>query len=204
VNDQAEELMMAQEYNVVYNPLTTDRWSDFEELFGAKGAYGGCWCMWWRLPRRQFESQQGEQNRLAMKAIVDSGKAPGIIGYLESRPIAWCAVAPREEYGALNRSRVLKPIDDRPVWSIVCFYMAKAYRHSGLLEGLIAAAVDHARQQGGSIVEAYPTVVRSKKAPPTSTYMGFPEVFERVGFVECAQPSASKRIMRCSSPTWRW
>jgi hypothetical protein len=179
-----------------HHPLTPDRWADFEELLGPKGAYGGCWCMWWRLPRKQFESQQGEQNRRAMKAIVDSGKIPGIIAYQGSRPIAWCAVAPREEYGALNRSRVLKAIDDQPVWSIVCFYLAKEQRRSGLLENLIRAAVDHTRQHGGSIVEAYPTAVRSKKAPPTSTYMGFPEVFARVGFVECAQPSASKRIMR--------
>jgi hypothetical protein len=189
---------MAQEQGPVYHPLTPDRWTDFEDLFGPKGAYGGCWCMWWRLTRRQFESQQGEQNRLAMKAIVDSGKAPGIIGYLEDRPIAWCAVAPREEYGALNRSRVLRPIDDRPVWSIVCFFIATAHRRSGRLEGLIRAAVDHARAHGATIVEAYPNVVRSRQAPPASSYMGFPDVFTRAGFVECAQPSASKRIMRCS------
>jgi hypothetical protein len=190
-------MTMAQQHSVVdYHPLTSDRWPDFEALFGVKGAYGGCWCMWWRLPRKQFESQQGEQNRLAMKAIVDSGKVPGVIGYSASRPVAWCAVAPRQEYGALNRSRILKPIDDRPVWSIVCFFMAKAHRGGGLLEGVIRAAVEHARIHGGTIVEAYPTVVKSKKAPPTSTYMGFPEVFEKVGFTECARPSASKRVMR--------
>ena len=29
-----------------FHPLTKDRWIDFEALFGARGAYGGCWCMW--------------------------------------------------------------------------------------------------------------------------------------------------------------
>ena len=103
-----------------FHPLTAERWADFEELFGPKGAYGGCWCMWWRLSRREFEDQQGEGNRRAMKAIVESGHVPGILGYLDGKPVAWCSVSPREQYASLNRSRILKRIDDTPVWSIVC------------------------------------------------------------------------------------
>ncbi len=62
-------------------PLTKDRWSDFETLFGERGACGGCWCMLWRLTRKEFESQKGEGNRQAMQAIVDSGEIPGDPGY---------------------------------------------------------------------------------------------------------------------------
>jgi hypothetical protein len=71
-----------------FYPLTVDRWSDFEELFGPKGAYGGCWCMWWRLSRKEFEAQQGEGNRQAMKAIVESEHVPGILGYSGGKPVA--------------------------------------------------------------------------------------------------------------------
>jgi len=176
--------------------LTPDRWDDFEQLFGAKGAYGGCWCMWWRLTRAQFERQQGEQNRRAMKEIVDSGRVPGIIGYLGERSVAWCSVAPRSEYGALNRSRVLKPIDDRPVWSIVCFFVAREHRGHGALVELIRGAVRHAFDHGATILEAYPTVPSNDNVPPVSSYMGFPDVFASAGFVEVARPSRSKRIMR--------
>jgi len=179
-----------------FHPLTADRWSDFEELFGPKGAYGGCWCMWWRLSRREFEAQQGEGNRQAMKAIVESGHVPGILGYSGRKPVAWCSVAPREQYASLNRSRVLKRIDDTPVWSIVCFFIAKPHRGRRTSEKLIGAAIDYVRNQGGKVVEAYPTAPKGSRVPPVSSYMGFPSTFERIGFVECAKPSQSKRIMR--------
>jgi GNAT superfamily N-acetyltransferase len=152
--------------------------------------------MWWRLKRAEFERGQGEGNRLAMKAIVEAGPPPGILGYVDGAPVAWCSVAPRSEYGALERSRVLKRIDDTEVWSIVCFFIARPHRGAGMLEQVIRAAVDHVRRQGGAVVEAYPTVARSGAAPPTSSYMGFPEVFERVGFVEVAHPSVAKKLYR--------
>lgn len=177
-------------------PLIPERWSDFEELFGPRGAYAGCWCMWWRLPRREFEAQQGEGNRRAMKALVDSGAVPGIIGYVDGLAMAWCSVAPRDQFGSLNRSRVLKPLDDQPVWSLVCHFVAREYRGRGLIRDLIVGAIGYVRAQGGTIVEAYPSVIRSKKAPPTTSFMGFIDVFAAAGFVECARPSAAKCIMR--------
>ncbi len=179
-----------------FYPLTPERWGDFEALFGPKGAYGGCWCMWWRTTRREFERNQGEGNRGAMKAIVDSGKIPGILLYSEGEAIGWCSVAPRQDFASLNRSRTLKPVDDKPVWSIVCFFVAKSYRRQRTTEKLIQAAVEYVKQRGGKVVEAYPTAPKSEKVPPVSSYMGFPAVFEKLGFTECARPSPSKVIMR--------
>jgi GNAT superfamily N-acetyltransferase len=183
-----------------YRPLTPANWDDFETLFGPRGAYGGCWCMWWRLTRKVFEQQQGEGNCRAVRAIVDAGRVPGILAYRDGRAEAWCSVAPREEFPALNRSPVLKRIDDRPVWSLTCFYVAKKHRRAGLMHALIRAATDHVRRQGGKIVEAYPSVLNSAQAPPTSSFMGTPEAFARAGFEVCAAPSASKRIMRWTIP----
>ena len=179
-----------------FHPLTPERWRDFEELFGAKGAYGGCWCMWWRSTRKEFTDNQGEGNRQAMREIVHSGKIPGILAYSEGKAIGWCSVAPREDFASLNRSRTLNAIDDTPVWSIVCFFVDKSRRGAGITEKLIQAAVVYARERGGKVVEAYPTVPKSDRVPPVSSYMGFPAMFEKLGFVECARPSVSKRIMR--------
>jgi GNAT superfamily N-acetyltransferase len=179
-----------------FHPLTKDRWSDFEELFGERGAYGGCWCMWWRLTRREFEKQQGEGNRKAMKAIVNSAEVPGIMAYSGRKAVAWCSVAPREKYSSLNRSPVLKRLDDTPVWSIVCFFVVKSHRKQGIAQDLIRAAVEYVRSRGGNVVEAYPTQPKSDQLPPVSAYMGLPSMFENVGFVECARPSKSKVIMR--------
>ena len=152
--------------------------------------------MWWRTSRSQFEKQGNEGNRQAMKAIVESGEVPGIIAYLDGQPVGWCSVAPRETYASLNRSHVLKRLDDKPVWSIVCFYIAKAHRGQNLSLALIRGAIDYVRDQGGEIVEAYPSQPRGGQLPPVSSFMGIPAVFEEAGFVECARPSKSKVIMR--------
>jgi len=177
-------------------PLTPHHWNDFEELFGKHGAYGGCWCMWWRITRSEFEAQQGEGNRAAMKAIVDSGEIPGLLFYLDEKTVGWCSIAPRDNYASLNRSRVLKKIDDRPVWSLVCFFVEKGQRHQGLLHEMLGGAIEYSRKQGAKIIEAYPTIPKAGPLPPVSSYMGLPSLFEQAGFVEVARPSKSKIIMR--------
>jgi len=184
--------------HAVFNvhPLTPKRWPDFENLFGAHGAYGGCWCMWWRSTRREFEERKGEGNRKALKAVVDSGNVPGILAFLGKEPVGWCSVAPRHEFSSLERSPVLKRLDDQPVWSIVCFYVAKGFRGQGIAEALIGGALDYVKRKGGSIVEAYPTPPRKTPLAPVSSYMGLPAMFARAGFVECARPSPRKVIMR--------
>ena len=181
---------------LAFHPLTPDRWDDFVDLFGEHGAYGGCWCMWWRLTRREFSEQQGAANRRAMREIVASGEVPGILAYRGARPVGWCAVAPCEQFGSLERSPVLRRLDDRPVWSIVCFFIARDCRGERIGEQLVRGAVDYVRDQGGKIVEAYPLRPRSDKLPPVSSFMGMPQMFERAGFVEGARPSKSRIIMR--------
>jgi GNAT superfamily N-acetyltransferase len=181
-----------------FRPLTPETWADFRELFGKSGACGGCWCMWWRQTRREFDERHGEKNRRAMKRLVDSGEVPGILAYEDGAPVGWCSVAPRESYSSLNRSRVLKRLDDVPVWSIVCLFLARSHRRLGLTTVLIKGAVEHVRRSGGSVVEAYPTRPRGKKLEAVSSFMGVPASFERAGFVECARPSDAKVIMRYS------
>ena len=104
--------MSASGGTVEFEALTPDRWADFERLFGDNGACGGCWCMWFRLSNREFEADKGEANRRAMKALVETGEEPGILAYVDGEPAAWCALAPREGYGRLARSRILKPVDE--------------------------------------------------------------------------------------------
>ncbi|HSN57983.1 MAG TPA: hypothetical protein VLR72_00715 [Clostridiaceae bacterium] len=97
-------------------PLDISRWEDFETLFGEKGACGGCWCMSWRLKKADFDKQKGMQSKEAMRRIVEQDEPPGLLVYLRGKAIGWCAVAPREVYIRLEKSRVLKRIDDKPVW----------------------------------------------------------------------------------------
>lgn len=177
------------------HPLTPERWADLETLFGPRGAYAGCWCMWWRLPRAEFTHLQGAGNRAALKALVDSGAATGLLAYLDGLPVGWIAVAPREDYASLERSRTLKRVDDQPVWSITCFYIHRKVRRRGLTAALIEAACSHAARQGARIIEAYP-VETGENAPPVSTYMGKITTFLRAGFVEVARFSPRRPILR--------
>jgi GNAT superfamily N-acetyltransferase len=196
IREYAESEPHVTDADFSIRPLTKERWGDFVRLFGPNGACGGCWCMWWRVTRREFEENHGSRNRSAMKRIVDSGEVPGILAYADGDPVGWCSVAPRERFASLERSRVLRRIDDAPVWSIVCFYVSRDFRGTGLSGVLVRAAVDYVRSEGGRIVEAYPTVPRGRRLQSASSFMGLPSWFERAGFEECARPSRAKAIMR--------
>jgi len=179
-----------------FHPLTLERWKDLEALFGKQGACGGCWCMWWRLKRSQFEKQKGEENKRALKKIVDSGEIPGLLAYANNQPIAWCSVAPRETYPVLERSRTLKRIDDQPVWSVVCFFVAKPFRRRGVTVKLLRAAVEYVKEQGARIVEGYPVEPKKTRMPDAFAYTGLVSTFRKAGFVEVLRRSETRPIMR--------
>ena len=188
--------MDSADIKMKFVPVTKDRWSDFETLFGEHGACGGCWCMLWRLTRKEFESQKGEGNRQAMQAIVDSGEIPGILGISRGQPVAWCSVAPRDHFPALRRSRILKPLDELPVWSISCLFVEKQYRRKGLSTQIIKAAVDYVKNKGGSVVEAYPVEPKKDKIPGVFVWTGLASAYTKAGFAECARRSETRPIMR--------
>jgi GNAT superfamily N-acetyltransferase len=177
-------------------PLTPARWNDFEALFGTRGACGGCWCMWWRLTHAEFERDKGEKNKLAMKALVESGEIPGVIAYESGEPVAWCSVAPRGRFTRLSRSRILKPVDDEPVWSIVCFFIAKRVRRRGVSLALLNEAVRYAAGQGAGIVEGYPVEPKKGKIADVFAYTGLASVFKKAGFEEVTRRSEIRPIMR--------
>ncbi len=178
-----------------FHPATPDRWNDLETLFGERGACAGCWCMWWRLRRAEWDRQRGEGNRIALKRLVDSGEVPGLLAYAEGRPAGWCSVAPREAFPALDRSRALKRIDAEPVWSVVCFFVARPFRRRGVAVALLRAAAEYARGRGATLLEGYPSNP-GKRVADSWVYMGTTTAFLQVGFVEIARPSATRSIVR--------
>ena len=160
---------------IAFHPLTADRWDDLVRLFGPRGACGGCWCMVWRLPPKEWNAGKkdgGRGNRRRLKSLVTRGEAPGVLGYANGEPIAWCVVAPRAKYVALARSRVLAPLDDEPVWSISCLFVAKGHRRRGVGTRAIAAATELARSRGAKIVEAYPIVATMESTPDPAASSG--------------------------------
>jgi len=177
-------------------PATAERWRDVERLFGERGACAGCWCMLWRLSHKDWQAGKGEGNRRALRRLVRGGAEPGLLAYQDGEPIGWCAVAPRADYPALARSRVLGPVDDRPVWSVACLFVARPYRRQGVSARLLEAAAEHAGRHGATIVEGYPTVPSTDRAPDAFLWTGTAAAFERAGFREVARRSPTRPIVR--------
>lgn len=152
--------------------------------------------MWWRCTRKEFERNQGEGNKQVMRELVEAGAVPGLLAYQGEQAIGWCAVAPRAELTSMGRSPVLRPVDDRPVWSVSCFFVDKSHRGRGVAASLLEAAKEYVSEQGGECLEAYPTVSDKEKLPPVSSFMGVPGLFDKAGFRLVAQPSKARQIWR--------
>lgn len=182
--------------DIEFHALTPERWNDFEKLFGTRGACGGCWCLFWKKPRKLFYEEAYEKNRLDQKKIVKKGVVPGILAYMDGEPVGWCAVEPRGNYPALERSRILKPVDEEPVWSVTCFFVAKKYRYNGLTTALLKETIKYVSSKGGKIVEGYPVEVTEGKTADAFIFTGTASAFKKAGFKEVARRSPKRPIFR--------
>ena len=185
--------------NFEARPLTPETWPDLEELFGLPGGsiVRGCWCMYYRRTGKvSVSAAAGGTNKEQLRSLVEDGDVtPGLVGYLDGRPAGWISLGPREDYLKLRRSPVMKPVDDTEVWSVVCTYVAKAYRGRGLQHRLLAAALDHARDHGVRTVEAYP-VDKPERSHDDFMFFGSRSLYERAGFREVVRRSPTRVVMR--------
>ncbi len=179
-------------------PATADRWGDLEAVLGPKGGAGGCWCMLWRIPRKDYDAGKNGRNRQELRTLVHGQSPPGLIAYVDNEPAGWCSVAPRSEFPQLARSRILKPIDDVPVWSISCFVIVRHYRLIGLSVAMLGAAAEFARDRGGTFVEGYPVEPHRGDYPAVYAWTGLASAYRKAGFTEVGRRSPTRPIMRKS------
>jgi GNAT superfamily N-acetyltransferase len=152
--------------------------------------------MFWKLDNKDFGAMAYAGNKAAQQAIVKSGIVPGLLAYSKGEAVGWIAVEPRAEYPRLARSRVLKPVDDQPVWSITCFFTRKDFRAKGVTVALLKAAAVHVKKRGGKIVEGYPVEPKKGKMPAAFAYTGLASAFRKAGFKEVARNSETRPIFR--------
>ena len=186
---------MAKRAKVRVRPVASGDFPRLAELFGVRGACGGCWCMYWKLRGKAFSENKGEGTRQMQKSVVDAKKIPGLLAYADGYPVGWVAIEPRSQYPKLAHSRVLKPIDDQEVWSVTCLFVEKKHRRKGVTVALLQAAVEHAKEHGAKIVEGYPVETKGD-APPVFIFTGTASAFKQAGFKEAARPSPTRPIYR--------
>jgi GNAT superfamily N-acetyltransferase len=139
--------------------------------------------------------QKGSVNERAFRELVETGPSPGLLAYAGHQPIGWCALAPRSDYPRLAKSRILKPVDEQPVWSITCFFVARPYRRKGLSASLLEQAAHFAARHGARILEGYPCEAKTGY-PDVFYYTGLANAFRKAGFREVARRSPHRPIMR--------
>src|SRR5712672_1016796 len=193
-NDASDKPM-----NLTVLPLTPERWPDIEKLFNAKGCSvaRGCWCMYYRRSGSRGQLPAGtthaKGNRADLKALLRSGEPPGLIGYQGKIPVGWVSLGPREDYAKLRRSPVMKAVDERPVWSVICFVVPSQYRGQGVARALLEGAIAYAKKRGVALLEAYP-VDKPGRASDDSMWFGAKSMYDAAGFKEVARRKPTRPI----------
>ena len=164
---------------------TPARWGDIASLFERPGPRGGtpipsqCWCQYWHTRGREYWDRQGAANRGRLEEQLRDRVAPALVAYADDQAVGWCRLGPRDSFERLVHSKKLAPVDDEPVWSVVCFYVDPSAKRQGVASALLEAAAGLARERSASILEGY--AVRPRH-PNIDSYTGYLPMFQAAGF----------------------
>lgn len=192
---------MTKDMTLIVHPLTPARWNDLEAVFGARGCSvaRGCWCMYYRVSGKgdltRPSDGQRRRAKAALRDLAHQDPPPGLIGYRGKTPVGWISLGPREQFAKLARSPVMKPVDDRQVWSIVCFVVPSEYRRQGVAREMLAGAVAYARKRGVNLLEAYP-VDKDQPGAAGASWFGSKRMYDEAGFEEVARRRSDRPVMR--------
>jgi len=183
-----------------FKEVSPTLWKDFETLFGANGACGGCWCQWWRLPRggKLWEETKGAKAKRMMKRLFSYGEITGLLAYDDTKPVGWCSYGPRTAFPRLERTKAYQRDDIDQVWSINCFFIDRHYRRRGLARVMLDAALKFMKQRRVKLAEAYPVTLtrKGKQLPAVFAYTGPLKIFEDAGFKIVQQLAPSRPMVR--------
>jgi predicted GNAT family acetyltransferase len=182
-------------------PLTPDLWPAFERLFGKQGACMGCWCMYWRLPNKEWQAVRGDGAKRLMKKRVKAGPPPGVLAFSGDEAVGWLQIGPRRDAPQWNTvRRVSAPLklsdaDDARVWAATCFFVKPGMRRQGVTGALLKGGVAFARESGARVVEACP-IETDGRMDAISLYVGHAAAFRRAKFKEVARRKDNRPLMR--------
>lgn len=179
-------------------PVTSERFDDFADVINPRRRTTHCWCLSPRLGTREIDELGGGDRESAMRALCVRDLPPGVVTYRDEVPVGWCHISPRADIPRLVRSKLIQPVDDVAVWSIICLVARPGHRRQGVTHHVIEGAVTWAGANGAPAVEAYP-VDPPGRMDTALAYVGTRSMFERAGFevvgTTQAQSSRMPRII---------
>lgn len=182
-------------------PLTPDTWPAFERLFGKNGACMGCWCMYWRLPRKDYDAARGDAAKRLFKKRVKQGPPPGVVAFDGDDAVGWLQIGPRVDAPQWNTpKRVSAPLkesdaEDERIWAATCFFVKPGHRRQGISDALLKAGIALAKANGARALEACP-IETEGRMDNVSLYVGHVSVFKRAKFKEVARRKDNRPLMR--------
>ncbi|WP_405062315.1 GNAT family N-acetyltransferase [Kribbella sp. NBC_01505] len=177
-------------------PANEAAWADLQAIFGTTGDTSRCWCQRFRmLPKETWVSEGPEELAARLHDQTAGETTTGLIAYLDTEPVGWCAVAPRADHARLlrdNRVPWLGRTEDKrdpTVWAVTCFVTRSGYRRRGIARALAQATVEFARAQGADAVEGYPDFVDGGS-------VGTLAMFTAAGYTEVSRPGTRRAVLR--------
>lgn len=163
-------------------PIAPERIDDFVAVANPNRRASHCWCLAHRLTAAEIAELGGGSREAAFGALCGREHPPGVIGYDDGEPVGWCSIGPRAENTRLSRSRLIRPLDDLQVWSIICVVVRGGHRRRGHTTPLIEGAVEYAASRGAPAVESYPVDPGTGRIDLTMAFVGTRAMFETAGF----------------------
>ncbi|SDO78161.1 Acetyltransferase (GNAT) family protein [Pedococcus dokdonensis] len=167
------------------HPVTPDRFEDFADVINKNRRPTHCWCLSHRIQAKEITELGGTgktAREKAARALCEREHPPGVVTYLDGEPVGWCNIGPRAEIPRLRDSTLMLPVDDLPVWSIVCVVVRSGFRKRGVTQHLIEGAVEYAASNGAPAVEAHPVDPGGQRMDLTMAFVGTKAMFAKCGF----------------------
>lgn len=176
--------------SIEVHPATADRFDDVATILSPNGT-AACWCLYYRLSAGDYSRLQHADRPEYVRDLLGRRPAPGVLGYLDGTPVGWCGAGPRADMQRLQRSRVIPAIDDRPVWSVVCFVVRPGFRRRGIAHALLDGVIGYARHNDACGLEAYPVDPQGARIHQSAAYVGTTGLFEAAGFRRVVRTEAT-------------
>jgi GNAT superfamily N-acetyltransferase len=170
-------------------PAGPDRWDDVVTIMGGPGDVG-CWCQAPRGVAVGYGKAEPGARETALRSQLGDEPPAGMLAYVDGDVAGWCGFGVRNRLPRLERSRTIPKVDDKPVWSILCFKVRVGFRRRGVAAALLDGVIEYARRSGAPGVEAYPIDPEGGRVDVSFGYVGVTPMFEKVGFVRVVETSA--------------